>query len=200
VLSAYGMAAADSTRDYVASVLRQVNGEEDLSAVIGQRWGELEAQGRAELIDAGEDLAALLSERSLDMRYTGQSYELEVPVAGDDPTAWAAAFHLAHGARFGYQRPERAVEVVNARLRLRVPGRQAPLATKASSASAAAAQHDAVWFGRRLRTAIYQREPLGADAILAGPAIIVQMDATTVVNPGWQARIDTTGSIILETR
>jgi N-methylhydantoinase A len=107
VLSALGMLMADSVRDFSAGVL----GVKDLE----REFGKLEKRAGTGKI-----------ERSADIRYKGQSYELNVP--------WPAgrgfsAFHKAHEKMYGYASPEREIEVVTIRVRDRVKGRAVARAT-----------------------------------------------------------------------
>ncbi len=206
VLSAFGMVVADVTRDYVAAVLRNVDGDPHLSGAVSARFDALAKTAYRELAAAGHDTAGAATERSLDMRYAGQSYEVEVPVEQPDPAAWAVRFHAAHAARYGHGHPLRPVEIVNARLRVRIAGRQIATAEAASAPAPAdetraappAATEAEVWFGRPCAVAILQRSSLTAGATVPGPAVIVQMDTTTVLNPGWRLCIDAIGNLILE--
>ncbi|HEY7296260.1 MAG TPA: hydantoinase/oxoprolinase family protein, partial [Dehalococcoidia bacterium] len=185
---------------------RRIDGDAGLVDDVESRFAAMRRSGDAELADDRRRAPSVSYERSLDMRYVGQSYEVDVPIDGLDPRAWAARFHAAHAARYGHGHPDRAVEIVNARLRLRVPGqRVSPAHTNAREVAGAlespggapstAAQ---VWFGRPIATAIVRRLDLGPRANLHGPAVIVQMDTTTVLNPGWAARSDAAGNLILE--
>ena len=137
-------------------------------------------------------------DRALDMRYSGQSYELRIPFSRD----YAAAFHQAHEQRYGYADRARPCEVVNVRARFtgRTPKPGLPK-LKAGSASARAAlvSTGRAWFrGRRQATPIYAREKLLAGNRLAGPAIVTEYSATTWIPPRWAGRIDLYGNIILE--
>jgi N-methylhydantoinase A len=214
VLSAYGMVVADVTRDYVAPVLRRLD-TTGIAEDVLTRFKEMERSGREELATAERGLAGSIVERSLDMRYAGQSYEVEVAADGHDANLWAAAFHAAHEQRYGHGHPGRPVEIVNARVRLRIPRQsvppQFPLALGAGvrklggarPASGAASMPEPVgevraWFGRRRATPVYARESLPRGWHVLGPAIVVQMDATTVVKPGWRLSVDAQGNLVLE--
>lgn len=193
VLSALGLTLADFTVDASRTLMRPLAEmtAEDLAAAFaplqGQVHDALAGEGFAE---AAIDLAL-----ALDLRYRGQSFELTVPLDAFDPAQAAAAFHAAHQQRYGYARPEAAVELVT----LRVTGRGVrpkpalPTAAPAPSPDPAAAQvgttrvraagawHDA---------AVYKRALLRPGHALLGPALVVQEDATTVLLPGWRAEVD----------
>ncbi|MHB8576866.1 MAG: hydantoinase/oxoprolinase family protein, partial [Dehalococcoidia bacterium] len=200
VLSAFGMIVADVTRDYVMPVMSRIDGVELAGALI-VRFGELETVGRAELAASRHDMAAAVVERSLDMRYAGQSYEVSVDAPTLKPADWERDFHEGHSRRYGHSHPSRPVEIVNARVRLRIPRQRPDVAPDAVAGGKAAPIGIAgVWFGRRVRTPIFRRDALRPGASLSGPAIIVQMDTTTVVNPGWQLAADPVGNLIMEAR
>jgi len=197
VLSAFGMVVADITRDYVEPILQRLDAPANVAAMVLAAFARMEERGRTELRALGERGEPMV-ERSLDMRYAGQSYEVEVAAPNDDPAGWGAAFHAAHQARYGHSHPGRGVEIVNARVRLRLPGaRAARERLPESGAPPEPLRYARVWFGHRRRTPIYARETLAPGARIAGPAIVVQMDTTTVVNPGWTAESDAHGNLIL---
>ena len=144
--------------------------------------------------------------RSLDLRYAGQSYELTVPIAAtaDGATAgrFLPAFHRAHRRRYGHADLGRAVEVVAVRLRAELPGaavRLPPLPKGSGDAQAARLERQPVWFdGKPRATWLYDRNLLRAGDGLRGPALILQLDATTVIPPGWGGRVDDVGNLLLE--
>jgi len=112
VLSALGLTLADFVRDYSRTVmwlLHRVTARDLESAL-----APLLARGLEELRDEGFDDGRIRLEPALDLRYQGQSFELTVPLTTFDPEGIARAFHEAHERRYGYARPDAAVEVVNA--------------------------------------------------------------------------------------
>lgn len=138
------------------------------------------------------------AERWLDMRYTGQAYELSVRAADD----FVAAFHNAHERRYGYADPSRPTEVVNVRARLigRTPKPALARERRGGSNRKAAATglRRTVFKGRAVKTPVYDRAKLGVGERFAGPAIVSEYSATTVVPPRWCARVDAYGNLILE--
>lgn len=144
-----------------------------------------------------------------DLRYVGQGYELKVAIP-DGPVEIAAmgqvldAFHAAHAAEYGHAFPQNPVEVVNLRVIGRgamprlAPGQAAP----GGSLDRALIRHNATVFRvngtlASYATAIYQRADLPVGQPFQGPAVILQKDTTTVVPPGWQAKVHPAGSLIL---
>ena len=201
VLSALGLLAAAPARDYSRTVLQPLG---DLpAAALAALFAPLLARGAEEMAAEGHAPATLSWRRALDVRYAGQSHELTVVAppgaAGSD---LAAAFHAAHAARYGYARPEAAVELVNARLTATAPGAPPALPREArgpATAAAAVVGRQAVWFaGGPLAADLYDRQRLRAGQRFAGPAVVYQYDTTTLVPPGWQAAVDERLNLIVE--
>ncbi len=196
VLSALGMLVAAPTYDYTLTVLRQVRRDDAVDSWLEEAF--LPLTGWAQAAMAADGFSAYTLQHSLDMRYAGQSHELTVPYR---PGSIAADFHAAHEQRYGYRQPEAAVEIVTLRLQAiasvtppRLP--QEPLA--AADARAALAGRCEVWFGGgATAAALYERERLRAGNQFDGPAMVVQYDTTTVVPPGWTARVDSGLNLIL---
>ncbi|MGB2696021.1 MAG: hydantoinase/oxoprolinase family protein [Dehalococcoidia bacterium] len=206
VLSAFGMAVAPVTRDQVQAFLTPVPSEDGhrFAMKLGRAFRRLEDRARRSLANEGHRRVRVT--RALDLRYAGQSYELTVPIAssagGCEPARCLAVFHRAHKRRYGHAEPSRAVEAVALRVRAEAPGAQVRLAElpegdgDPKGARVARAQ---VWFdGRRRATPVYERERLRAGDRLRGPALIAQLDATTVVPPGWRGTVDRVGSLLVE--
>jgi N-methylhydantoinase A len=138
--------------------------------------------------------------RSLDMRYSGQSYELNVPFTGDI----ISAFHRAHEKRYGYFDRARACDVVNIRARftgLTLKSTLPKLSHGGPNPATALVTKSLVLFhGRRKLTLIYDRSRLRAGNRILGPAIVTEYSATTLIPPDWSGRVDRTGNLILEPR
>ncbi len=141
--------------------------------------------------------------RQADVRYRRQAYELTVPIAEGEVTRatldqLAAAFHARHEQTYGHANRAEAVQLVN--LRLTALGRlpDLVLAQRADPASARMRSRD-VWFVETgsTPTPVHWRDGLIPGTEIAGPAIIEAMDATIVVPPRWQARIDELGYIVM---
>ncbi|GER84017.1 N-methylhydantoinase A [Thermogemmatispora aurantia] len=203
VLSALGMLVADVLKDYVRTLMLPID-QEQAQATVEEALLALEEQGRADLLAEGFAGERIQIERYLDLRYVGQSYELTIPFGGDCARA-AQQFHLAHERRFGYSDPNEPVQVVNVRLKARglveppVLERQ-PLQPEAVvqplerrqvifAGEAGPVAHEA---------AIYERSALVPGVQFVGPAIVTQYDTTTVVPPGWRARVDAVGNLLIE--
>ncbi len=177
-LSALGMLMADAVRDYAAGAL----GRSDLE----KQFAILERRARRESPSAQ-------IERTADLRYKGQSYELSVPWQ-EGPTA-ARAFHREHARVYGYATPEREIEVVTIRVRARQrltkpkltrgPYRKGPVEIRR------------VWVegGWRKIPTLPRAEVSPRRA--AGPALILDYGSTTLIPPGWWYRNDRSGNLII---
>ena len=192
VLSALGMLVAPRARELSRSRIAPLArlGEAELEAL----YGELEAAGRAELRAEGVAEADIAVSRSLDLRYQGQSWTLNVPWT--DPAGSEAAFHALHAARYGH-RLERPVELVNLRVSLR--GRQAPPALPERPAAPPGTPVEHVSLaGHDAPVPVWQRDQLAPGQHIAGPALIVETVSTTWLAPGWTCEMDEYGNLWLD--
>ncbi len=222
VLSALGLLVAAPRRDFSRTVMLvtsdelRVTSSEGASSLspsppfspsietrLEEIFAKLEAQAIVEMNAEGHDPAGLALERSLDARYRGQSHELAVAYApGMDAAEIAASLHAAHAARYGYARPEAAVEVVTARLAAVAPAAVPQWPRRAAGGpdpAAALLGHKPVWFeGGFVTTPLYDRARLRPGNILAGPGVLYQYDTTTIIPPGWVGWVDGVENLILE--
>ena len=190
VLCALGLLLADVAVDSSRSVMRAAT-DECLADLRGVQ-AELLERARGELEREGIDEADRVFAVSLDMRYQGQAYELNIPYSADA----ADRFHAAHEKTYGHAMRWRTVEIVS----LRVNGRG--ISDKPEFASQDAEEHSPAPVGEKpspLGGAIdlYKREMLLPGAIFAGEALVFQLDSTTYVPAGWQARADGLGNMLL---
>ena len=204
VLSALGMLAAAPTRDTSRTALRPLaDGGQALAAWLAEAFAPLAAQAVGDMAAEGHEAAALTLRHALDLRYVGQSHELTVDTQpGDGAAEINAAFHAAHAARYGYARPEAAVELVTLWLSVTAAHHPPPLLRETSGpadAGAARLGMDKIWFADGAHdTTLYERDRLRAGHRFDGPAVVYQYDTTTLVPPGWSAWIDERRNLILE--
>ncbi|UCC51326.1 MAG: hydantoinase/oxoprolinase family protein [Anaerolineaceae bacterium] len=199
VLSALGMLAAAPTNDFSQTVMRQVD---ETGATLVQwlleNFRPLVERALIEMADEGHDPASIVLQRSLDMRYVGQSHELIVPFQENDV---GSAFHAAHARRYGYQRAHAQVEIVTLRLSAVAPVTPPSLykeTRETADARAAAVGEKPVWFGDEQTVAtLYERGKLRPGHLFSGPAVVFQYDTTTVISPGWLSEVDDYGNLIL---
>ena len=178
VLSALGMLLADAVRDYSAGVL----GRTDIEAA----FAKLERKARRE--SPGAKI-----ERTADLRYKGQSYELNVPwPAGRN----FAAFHKAHAQAFGYAIPGREVEIVTIRVRVRLVTAK-PRLTHRTEQPIAARDNRRVWTGNRFQQIpVLNRSNIDAKP-RPGPALVLDYGATTLIPAGWKFHLDRAGNLVI---
>jgi N-methylhydantoinase A len=202
-LSAFGLLATDLRSDHVQTLVRR-HDQLDVDE-LARAYARLEADAVAALERQGH--ARNRCVRGADLRYFGQAFEISVP-ARDGPVdaafvaAVEAGFHDAHERSYGYcyrDEPGQAVEWVN----LRVTGvgemprpelRRAP----AAAGDPPVRSRRAVHFGDRRHDApVYARERLGAGQEVAGPAVIEEFGSTLPVHPGFTARVDDLGNLVV---
>jgi N-methylhydantoinase A/oxoprolinase/acetone carboxylase beta subunit len=202
VLSAFGLLAAAIEHQH-ARTLPGVVEQADLGAV-DACLRDLDATGRARMREEGVPETAVQVAYTADMRYVGQAYELAVPIpavlARDDLAGVQAAFHAVHERVYGYARAGQPAEFVNFRAVHTYPStmpRIVPPARAAGSVAAAQAGERRAHFAPAgfVATPVYQRDRLPLGAAVPGPAIVEQPDTTTVIPPGWTARVEESGSL-----
>jgi N-methylhydantoinase A len=202
--SALGLLVTDLQHDYSVT-LNQRTDRLDERAVEGA-YRELEAQGRTALAREGVAAADVLLLRQVDIRYVGQSYELTVPLPNGsfDPATLSGVveqFHRAHDQAYGFSAPGEPAEFVN--LRLTAVGTIAkPRLREAAGTDGGGAvkAKRAVWFaetGGFFECPVYDRYRLASGVILAGPAIVEEIDSTSVIHPGYAADVDRYGNLLI---
>ncbi len=210
--SALGLLCSDVVHDYIRSEIAPVESMEADHAEACFR--ALEAQAEEELAAEGLGAAEHVFVRNLDLRYAGQGYEIRTPLAGLEwrPVTRTGLrqvqerFHALHRRLHGHSAPGSTIEAVSFRLRVRAPMPRPDLAAAAGTAPAASSGQKSsrvrpVSFDGRaeMGTPVYDRATIGGEA-MAGPLIVEQTDATTVVPPGWSAHCDRFGNIVIEAR
>ena len=203
VLSAYGGLIADIRNDFIRTAFVDLDAAG--LAVLDRHADDLEARALAWLRGEQGFAGPASLVWSADMRYRGQSYEIETVIDRADLAAGridpvAEAFHREHHAVYEHADPEAPVQVVNLRLVIRgsVPrpeiarsrrssGRPPPLGT--SRIRLDGADSDAV---------LYRRTDLAAGHSLSGPAIVIQDDCTSVIPAGFTASVDDWANLIIE--
>jgi N-methylhydantoinase A len=203
-LSALGILVSDVVKDYSRTVLLNVAGKLPHSG-LAQEFAALEKRAARDFRQESWQ-GKVLYRRSVDVRYRGQGYELNLPFTKnllDD-------FQQEHQRRYGYARASREVELVTLRLRAIVkspkireeknvhvgtaaPGRPG----RAKLGSVSPPMVPVLFDGKKLPTKIYSREELQPGQIYPGPAIVTEYSATTVVPPGQHFNLDRAGNLII---
>jgi len=205
--SAFGLLCADVVHDYIRSDLQSLDGLPP-ETVEGAFEG-LEEMARRELAEEGLGDMDIDFLREVDLRYGGQGYELRVPLDGlmppvtaDDLPALAERFHRRHEDVHGHAAREAEIELVSYRVRAVVsePKLELTQAPEAESGDVPGPQSRTAIFGAagEMETKIFRRDALAAGKGVAGPAIVEQLDSTTVVPPGWSVTPDDYGNLVLE--
>ncbi len=196
ILSALGMLLADYVRDYSQTLLLPLQGldPEFLEAA----FGTLEKRAHHEYRDEGFAAEGVITERSVDMRYVGQGFELNVPVSGE----LAGLFHRHHQKRYGYSDPARPVEVVNVRIRAvartEKPSLPEDEIVGEDASEAVLGDHEMVFSGDSFQAQLVARSKLSPGNRFEGPALVVEYSTTTVVPPDFHCRVDRWHNLILE--
>ena len=195
--SALGLLVSDVKHDDSRTRIGLLRAHGD---VIDAAFAEMEIAALDRL--AGDGFAAedRRIDRALDLRYLGQAFELTVPLTPGPPDldAIIGDFHARHLATYGHADPDGDVELVNVRIAARgVVDKPRPRRHVARGAARRGTR--TAWFdGASTSVDVYERAGLAPSATIAGPTIMEEFGATTVVPAGWTARVDELGSLILE--
>jgi N-methylhydantoinase A len=204
VFSAIGLLMSDVKHDYIRSKMAPLSEvtPEEMNGI----FEPLAAQAIAELHGDGFARDRIRIERSLDMRYAGQGYEIAVPCPAEplrvtDLKKLRIGFDQQHRSMFGHMAPEEPVELVS--YRVRGLGLMPPVELPKFERTGVAVK-DAwrgsrrAWFdGASFDCPIYERERLDVDSSITGPAVLEQLDCTTVIRPGQIARVDEWKNLIV---
>ena len=203
VFSAIGLLMSDVKHDYVQSKMDPIAGL--TPADVEAMFARLSEQAVAELRADGFGEGQIGLQRAVDMRYAGQGYEIAVPCdATDGADALARLrekFDARHQTMFGHSAPDEPVEIVSYRVRGvgKVPPVEMPRFSRAGTGLAdALRERRAVRFdGETVDCPVYQREKLDVGLSVPGPAVLDQLDCTTVICPGQVARVDEWKNLIV---
>jgi len=201
VLSAFGLLVSDPVKDYARSLMR-TDAQISLSQ-LEAGFRALEEKSRRDMAEDGFDPADVVLERSLDCRYLGQSYEIDVPYrkARTPGLAFLESFHRRHKRLYSYRHDRRPVEIVNLRIKAVAVTPKIPLERKPPLRSfdpKAIVKKQAIRTGRALREgAVYDRTRLGPGNAVSGPALIIDPESTTFLPPGFRARVDAYLNLII---
>jgi N-methylhydantoinase A len=170
----------------------------DALATLPDAFAEMEERGRAEL--AAEGLEGV-AQRTVDMRYRRQGYELNVPWDAQAPQRTVQAFHQLHEQLYGFSDVARSVEIVNLRLRMVAAGEPyEPVQSKlvpGDGSTACFAQRNVFFDGQFLSTRFYRRDGLHPGDVIRGPAMITEYTAATVLPPGATALVDGFDNLVI---
>jgi 5-oxoprolinase (ATP-hydrolysing) len=196
VLSAYGMGLADQIAMREASLEKPLDGD-GLAAARVQLDALVHAAGD-ELVSQGVERAAIAVKRQLHLRYQGTDTALAVDFA--DEATMRSDFDAAYRQRFAFLMRDRPLVIEATAVEASAAGEafaDQPVEDVPSHHPTALASVRMYTEGRWHDAGLHQREQLAAGALIDGPAVLAERNATTVVEPGWQARLDAQGAIEL---
>ena len=195
-LSAYGMLASNVAKDYVKTVmlLASVPFEQ-----LDELYAPMIAQGMDEVRAEGINSEQIQVDTSIDVRFTGQSYELKVPYTPQ----FVSVFHQAHRSTYGYTYPEKSIEIVN--LRVRVIGKVEPIRLPRYQVVDRDILPQPIEYrrveldGGLVSLPVYDYANLHPGVCFSGPALIVSTDTTILVEIGDQLLVDGYQNLIIDT-
>ncbi len=196
LLSAYGMGLADQT------ILRSRAVEAVLTAgrvpALHAMAAGLEADARQALTEDGADPAAIRCERTVQLRYDGSESWLALPLG--PLQAMQDGFSELHRQRFGFAMPARPLLVQAVQVEAIAPGEPVdePMLGGRAQGGPAPADQAPIWDGGAMRpTPVFERDALRAGDRIAGPALIAEANATTMIEAGWDGLLDVRGALVL---
>jgi N-methylhydantoinase A len=198
ILSAFGMLISDVTKSYSQTIL--LKAEDTAYQDILQIFEAMEERACKEMMAEGFAATEILFQRSVDMRYEGQSYELNVPF----DEAFLESFNQIYTRRFGYYNAKNVIEMVNLRVNAIVPVQKPALKRDEprgpDPSRALICRRPAMISGNEREIAVYGRELLFAGNVVDGPALIAEYSATTLVPADFTCQVDEYGNLVLKTQ
>ncbi|SDF32345.1 N-methylhydantoinase A [Halorubrum xinjiangense] len=192
VLSAYGLLAADETRDAVRT--RQGPLDTVDPEAVDALYGDL----TDDLLDEVSDPDAARVEYAADCRYAGQSFELTVDVERPfDPAAVGERFAAAHESAYGY-RADEPVDLVNCRATATVPRSAPAVGAVGGEGAEPRTTREAVFPDGARETPVYDRDRFPTGEGVEGPVVIEGAESTVVVPPAWRVRLRDDGALVAE--
>ena len=194
-LSAFGILVSDVVKDYSRTILLPVSGKlpsRTLATEFGQMQREAQGQFRHE-----NWKGRVRFEPSIDVRYRGQGYELNVPFTARLLTS----FHDEHKRRYGYNHPDREVELVTLRLRARLRSPKPQIVTRPANVAkpdTIAEKTTVIFQGRKMVASVCDREGLRPGKAYEGPAVVTEYSATTAIPPGMRFRVDAVRNLVIQ--
>ncbi|AZO10214.1 MULTISPECIES: hydantoinase/oxoprolinase family protein [unclassified Mesorhizobium] len=205
ITNALGCVVADLRHDFVNTVNQPVGSLDE--AKLRELLERHRYEGEALIAKEAVKPDAIRVTHSADMQFVGQTHIINVPLPSSSVTRTTLQqlFEKAYFARFKVELPEIRANLVNLNTSVTGVRPQVDLSRLIDPAGRAATLDEArreirpVWYhGAWRETPVYAREQLPLDAVIEGPAILEQMDATTVLEPGDRARSDADGNIVID--
>jgi N-methylhydantoinase A len=202
-LCALGALSADVASDFVRSLFLNMGG--DPSPLL-EAYRQLKEDALTWMKSEAPFLTGHHFVFSADMRYVGQSYEVDVPLEAEwivqgDWQAMAGAFRAAHRRVYSHAEPASPVELIDLRLRIvghmPKPALPAPGQAQPGTLAPVTGKRTVITNGASMETRVYRRDELLGGHVLTGPALADQSDATVYLPPGWSGVVHASGSLIV---
>lgn len=198
VMCALGLLAADIRREYSHAIMRPLDAA--CLQAVSDAFETLTERAVNELTPQRKDDTPIALAYSLDARYRGQAYELNIPYSTDTPPE--TAFHQAHERAYGYRLQERPIEIISARVGAVIKASDIsamPEPEHENDGGNALIDAKPIRFTDRVHEArLYDRDQLIPGARIDGAALCFQLDSTTLIPPGWTASVDGFHNLIIE--
>jgi len=201
-LSALGLLAAEIKYDFVKTIVSPLDGLGWHG--IRSQYDLMKARAKSELKAQGFQSGDIYFISSMDMRYLGQAFEMDIPILPETAglKILEEDFHRLYEETYGHVHKARALEVVNLRLSAVIKIKKPPLRHYQSPVQSVREAEDKrrrVYFdGEFWECPVYHRELLPQGSSLNGPCMLEESGATTVVFPSWKASVDEWGNILME--
>jgi len=190
VLSALGLLMADSIKDYSRSILK--TSDKITAAKLDQFFSDLSHKGMRDMIKEGFRETDIKLQYFLDLRYMGQSYEITIPYrTGKD---YLREFHRTHKQLYSYFHTHQKVEIVN--IRVRAVGASKKIRLKKhvlenTNADPALHSNQDLYFNQiKYSAPVYVRSRLSPGNKIKGPALVADLESTTLLPPGYNLSVD----------
>jgi N-methylhydantoinase A len=196
-LSALGILASDVVKDYSRTVLWRVS-KEIPHHRLRSEFSALQRRATKSFREESWQQSPKFH-RSVDLRYRGQGYELNIPLRKN----LLRDFEQEHQLRYGYTHPGREIELVTLRIRATLKskpvqvGPEASLSRRTLGGETSSAEAPVVIDGKKLKTKIYSRDHLKPRRRYSGPAIVAEYSATTVVPPKKTFYLDRASNLVI---
>jgi len=197
LFSSLGLLMTDMRYSYVRGIVKVLDLEDEQH--LEKLFREVESEALAQLSRRGTDLKDAQISRSVDLRYYGQGYEVEVEADRPlDLKKCIDRFEERHEAMYGYRHSSERIEVTALRVMVIVPREKAVPMRPVIDGKLRERVRKVFFEDSWLETHVYQRDTLPPGFETDGPAIIEEYDSTTVVPPGWRLIVDSTGCMVME--
>ncbi len=203
--SALGLLVTDLAHEFSNTLMHRIDEVEPDS--LEHTLTELEAQGKEALRRESLESSALIFRRQGEMRYVGQSFELPVPISGkvnqSTIEGMVDSFHKGHEQAYGHSARDEPIELVNVRVTaIQEITKPQPIRLQDDTDKISQEKpiYRPVYFSEHdgdVETKVIDRTRLGAGAVILGPALIEEIDSTTVIHPEWIACVDNYGNLII---